>query len=122
MPKNKTSELKFSEVFFAFDFHFNNKRERYSTKLDINKRIAQEMIDNGTLYYVPCNEDCGEIFWNWNFWDEEYLKYKKKYNRIYKYIKELSDNFNLIYDGSKSVLLVFDPDRKYKNITYIYQE
>lgn len=35
---------------------------------------------------------------------------------------KFSEVFFLIYDESKSVLLVFDPDRKYKNITYIYQE
>jgi len=127
MTKNKSSELNFNEMFFVFDFHFNNKREHYDTKLKINRGMTQEMINNKSLYYyhldlddIDCRGE--EIYWNWDFWEKEFSKYKRKYNKIYKYIKEASDNYNLIYDEDKGILLIFDPERKYKDVTFLFQE
>jgi hypothetical protein len=123
MTKTKISELEFNEIFFVFDFHFNNKREHYNTKIEINKRKTREMLHNGSLKYTPENDISGvEVYWGWNLCHDEHNKYKKKYIRIYKYIKDISDVFGLFYDKDKKLLLVYDPNRKYKDITFQIQE
>jgi len=123
MIKKKPSDLSFWEVFFVFDFHPDRKDESYSKKIKTNQKIYERMLEDGSLTEEE-DENCGSVNLHRNCWEEEFKVSKRKYGKLYETLRLLSYESLLFrsFEDDGHLLVVYDPERKYKDVTFEFQE